>query len=521
MTGASMTDLQVPGDRAVARARPLEIAVLTTEFAPLARVGGLADVASALAVEMARHGASITVWMPAWRAVWESGATLLPVALPRPLRVPLGDGLIEVQLLEVAEAPAGVRILLVDHPPFYWRNGIYVDPATGEPWPDHDRRLILFQRAVLEALPILDLKPDLLHCHDHQTGLVPVYLKTRYANDPFFRETGTLLTIHNLGYQGLFPSEVLELARLPMDLFYPSGPLEFWGRVNFMKGGILFADRLTTVSPRYATEIQSSEEFGFGLEGVLRSRALDLIGILNGIDATAWNPATDPHLVRNYDADHLDGKRACRSDLALATGLTDLDDTTPILGILSRLVDQKGFDLFAPQVPALIEAGFRIVVGGSGLRKYEEQMVRWRERFPGRFHWSRVMDPAMSHRLEAGADFYLMPSKYEPCGLNQMISMRYGTIPIVRETGGLIDTVVPYNPATGEGTGFGFKDYTGEALLSAARLALAVFRDPAKLAPLRRAAMSQDFSWDRPARAYLALAEEIASARKTQGSPTS
>ncbi|TPW09772.1 MAG: glgA, partial [bacterium] len=304
--------------------RELEIAVLTTEFAPLAKVGGLGDVAAALAVEMARLGARITVWMPAWRAVWESGARLARLDLPRPLRVPLGRETIEVSLLEVLDPPEGVRILLIDSPPFYWRNGIYVDPVTGEAWPDQDRRLVLFQRAVLEALPILDLSPDLFHCHDHQTGLVPVYLKTLYADDPFYRRTGTLLTIHNLGYQGLFPSEVLDLARLPMDLFYPAGPLEFWGRVNFMKGGILYADRLTTVSPRYATEIQSSEEFGFGLEGVLLTRAADLTGILNGIDTRTWNPATDPHLVCPYTADQLERKRECRLDLAARIGLTGL-----------------------------------------------------------------------------------------------------------------------------------------------------------------------------------------------------
>ncbi|MDZ4806250.1 MAG: glycogen synthase [Candidatus Eisenbacteria bacterium] len=514
MTRTTLARPEAPGIPDAARALPLEIAVLTTEFAPLAKVGGLADVAQALACEMARLGARITVWMPAWRAVWESGAILSPLALPRPLRVPLGNTIVEVGLLEVVDPPDGVRIMLIDYAPFYWRNGIYVDPVTGEPWPDHDRRLVLFQRAVLEALPILDLRPDLFHCHDHQTGLVPVYLKSRYADDPFYQGTGTLVTIHNLGYQGLFPSEVLGMAQLPMELFYPSGPLEFWGRVNFMKGGILFADRLTTVSPRYAEEIQSSEEFGFGLEGVLRTRAADLTGILNGIDTRIWNPATDPHLIRNYDAGNLDAKRECRADLAARTGLSDLDDTTPIMGIISRLVDQKGFDLFAPQVPALIGAGYRIIVAGSGLRKYEEQMLRWRERFPGRFHWSRVIDEAMAHRITAGADFYLMPSKYEPCGLNQMISMRYGTLPIVRETGGLIDTVFPYNSATGEGTGFGFLDYTPEALLAVARLARQVFQDPDKLARLRRQAMSQDFSFGRPARAYLMLAEEIATARR-------
>ncbi|HEX7879962.1 MAG TPA: glycogen synthase [Candidatus Eisenbacteria bacterium] len=508
--------LDLPGQTSQASSggkTPLEIAVVTTEFAPLARVGGLADVAASLSAEMARLGASITVWMPAWRQVWESGAALRPVAVPRPLVVPLGAESVPVDLLEVVTPPPGVRIFLIDYPPFFGRSGIYVDPATGEPWLDHDRRLVLFQRAVLEAFQRLDLRPDVIHCHDHQTGLIPVYLKVKDGLDPFFAGTGTLMTIHNLGYQGLFPAEVLEMARLPMDLFYPSGPLEFWGRVNFMKGGILHADRLTTVSPRYAEEIQASEEIGFGLEGVLRTRAADLVGILNGIDAAMWNPATDPVLAANFDANDLSGKAACRDDLVTRLGLTGVTAATPLVAMLSRLVDAKGFDLLVSQFPAMIEAGWRPVIIGSGPRKNEEAMARLRDRFPGQLHWARSADDALAHRIEAGADFYLMPSKYEPCGLNQMISMRYGALPIVRETGGLIDTVASYDPATGAGTGFGFRDYTPEGLQAALRLARQVFDDPARLTAVRRQAMSMDFSWSRPARAYLALAEEIAAKR--------
>lgn len=493
--------------------RPLDIAVLTTEFAPLGKVGGLGDVVAALSQEIARLGHSVTVWMPAWRQIWESDIAIHRVPLARPLAVPLGRETVPVDLLsaEVGEPP--VRIFFIEHPHHFAREGIYNDPATGEGYPDNDRRLILFQRAALEGLKAIDLKPDVLHLHDHQAGLVPVYLRTLFRDDPFFRNAGTLFTIHNLGYQGLFASEVLNTAGLPMELFYPAGPLEFWGRVNFMKGALLYADRLTTVSPQYATEIQSSEEFGFGLEGVLRSRAGSLTGILNGVDDRIWNPATDPHIAAPYDVNRLDRKARNREALMAETGLRP-DGDGPILGLISRLVDQKGFDLFIPQVTAILDAGFRIVILGSGLRKYEEQLATFRERHAGRLSWSRGFDEPLAHRIEAGADFFLMPSRYEPCGLNQIISMRYGTLPIVRETGGLKDTVLPYDPATGEGTGFGFRDYTAEALLGAVRLAADVWRTPERLQVLRRRAMEQDFSWRRSAAAYLRLYQEIARDRR-------
>jgi starch synthase len=498
--------------------RPLEIAVLTTEFAPLGKVGGLGDVVAALSQEMARMGQSVTVWMPAWRQVWESDIAIRRVPLARPLPVALGRDTLPVELLAAEVGDPAVRIFFIEHPAHFAREGIYNDPATGEGYADNDRRLILFQRAALEGMKAIDLRPDVLHLHDHQAGLVPVYLRTLFRDDPFFRRTGTLFTIHNLGYQGLFASDVLNTAGLPMDLFYPSGPLEFWGRVNFMKGALLYADRLTTVSPRYAEEIQSSEEFGFGLEGVLRSRAGSLTGILNGVDETIWNPATDPHIAAPYDINRLERKSANRTALLSEMGLAAEPDG-PVLGIISRLVDQKGFDLFIPQVPAILDAGFRIVILGSGLRKYEEQLATFRDRHAGRLAWSRGFDEPLAHRIEAGADFFLMPSRYEPCGLNQIISMRYGTVPIVRETGGLKDTVVPYDPATGEGTGFGFQDYTAEALMSAIRLAAEVWKTPERLEALRRRGMEQDFSWRRSAGAYLRLYQEIAAERHAAEPP--
>lgn len=485
------------------------VAFLTTEFAPLAKVGGLGDVVGALARELAGLGVSVTVWMPAYRAIWRSGVELKRLALPRPLTVTLGDRAERVELLETHYGDPAVRLILIDHPPSFGREGIYTDPATGEAFGDSDRRLVLLQRAFLQGLKALDLRPDVLHLNDHQSGLVPVYLKTILRGDPFFRRTGSLFTIHNLGYQGLFPSDILPLAGLPMDLFYPAGPLEFWGRVNFMKGGLIFADRLTTVSPRYAAEIQTTEEFGFGLEGVLRNRSRDLTGILNGIDVGLWDPASDPLIPHHYDAANLDRKALNRAALLERAGLAGAGDGAPLFGTISRLVDQKGIDLLIGALPVILGAGGRMVLLGSGQRRYEEQLGSLRERFPGRLSWSRGFDEPLAHLIEAGADFFVMPSRYEPCGLNQIISMRYGTLPIVRETGGLIDTVIPYDAATGEGTGFGFRDYTVEALLGAVRAAGEVHARPEKLRALQRRAMAQDFSWERSARAYLDIYNEI------------
>lgn len=499
-------------------AAPPTVAFLTTEFTPLAKVGGLGDVVAALAGELAGLGLSVTVWMPAYRAIWKSDVELRRLSLPRPLMVPLGDRHERVDLLEARIGDPALRLILIDHPPSYGRDGIYTDPATGEAFGDSDRRLVLLQRAFLLGLKALDLRPDVLHLNDHQSGLVPVYLRTSLRGDPFFRRTGTLFTIHNLGYQGLFPSDVLPLAGLPMDLFYPAGPLEFWGRVNFMKGGLIFADRLTTVSPRYASEIQTTEEFGFGLEGVLRNRARDLTGILNGIDVDVWNPARDPLIPHHYDAASLERKALNRQALLAATGLNGPGDDGPLFGAISRLVDQKGVDLLIGALPSLLGAGGRMVILGSGQRRYEEQLAALRDRFPGRLHWARGFDEPMAHLIEAGVDFFLMPSRYEPCGLNQIISMRYGTLPIVRQTGGLIDTVSPFDPATGEGTGFGFQEYTAEALVGAARLAAEVHSRPGQFRALQRRAMAQDFSWRRSAGAYLEIYNEIRSSSASRAS---
>lgn len=489
--------------------RPLEVVFMATEFSPLAKVGGLADVVAALSAELARLGQRVTVWMPAYRHVLDQPLPFRPMAFTRPLRIPMGSSVETIGLSEVELDGPGFRLILVHHAGSFDRPGIYNDPTTGEGYPDNDRRSVLFQRAVLEGLKAVDLKPDILHLNDYQTGLVPTYLRTAYASDAFYRGTGNLFTIHNLGYQGIFPAEILRAAGLSMDLFYPTGPLEFWGRVNFMKAAIVFADRLTTVSPRYAREIQTTEEFGFGLEGVLRARANDLRGILNGIDYRVWDPATDPLVPHPYTMGNLSGKRKSKAALLARVGLPAEAMKKPLIGIISRLVDQKGLDLLSDAMPGILAEGFRMVVLGTGQRKYEEMMSSWQTRHPDQVSYSHGFDDPLAHLIEAGSDFFLMPSRYEPCGLNQLISLRYGTVPIVRETGGFIDTVEPFLPETGVGTGFRFRDYTVESLLSVIRMARRVHEQPAQMEAMRRRGMSQDFSWERSARQYLDLYRDI------------
>jgi starch synthase len=325
------------------------------------------------------------------------------------------------------------------------------------------------------------------------------------------------MTIHNLAYQGIFDYDILDAAGIPDSLFHMNG-VEFYGRVNFLKGGILTADAVSTVSERYSREIQT-EEYGAGLENVLRQRSADLHGILNGVDYTAWDPSTDPHLAANYSSDNLSGKELCKADILRTFGLSP-DLSAPLMVTVSRLVDQKGFDIVGPVLPSLLDAGFRYVLLGTGGRVYQDLFEDIQRRYPERMAVRIAYDESLSHRLEAGGDFFLMPSRYEPCGLNQIYSMRYGTVPIVRATGGLDDTVAGYHPSSGEGTGLKFKDYTPEALFLKIHEAMLIFRKPDHMRRLVSNAMAQDYSWSRSATQYLDLYHAMIARKKESRSET-
>jgi starch synthase len=397
-----------------------------------------------------------------------------------------------------------VRVVLVDRPELYDRASIY---GMGSDYPDNPRRFAFLCRAALEYAIQTNQPFDVLHTHDWQAGLAPVYLRTRYAGHPLVGGMATVFTIHNLAYQGTFAPDWLGLLDLPPDVLSIEG-LEFWGRLSFLKGGITSSQVITTVSPTYAKEIQT-KEYGAGFEGILSARADRLFGVLNGIDVDTWNPAKDPHLPQPYDESSLDAKAASRAELmqVLGSRINPKAVKRPLVGVVSRLVDQKGFDLVAELAPILPTLGFSFAVIGTGDPRYE---TMWRElaaKRPDLFAVRIGFDERTAHLIEAGADIFLMPSRFEPCGLNQMYSMRYGTVPVVRATGGLEDTVVDYNPRTETGTGFKFSSYTADALRQALERAREAFANPSVWKKLQLAGMRQDFSWDRSAGEYVKLYE--------------
>ncbi|MBI3625661.1 MAG: glycogen synthase GlgA [Candidatus Rokubacteria bacterium] len=473
----------------------LRILFISPEVEPFAKTGGLADVAGALPKALAGLGHDVRVLMPKFRGVERHAGSLTPVIAR--LRIPVADRTQEGALLEGRMGKGPIYFLAQDH--YYDRDGLYGTPE-GDYW-DNCERFVFFCRAAVEALRVLGWTPHVIHANDWQTGLVPVYLETLYRNDPALAKIATLFTIHNLAYQGVFWHYDMPMTGLGWDLFTPAG-IEFYGKINFLKGGLVFGDLLTTVSRTYAREIQTAE-FGCGLEGVLQERSRVLHGVVNGIDYDVWNPASDPAIPKGYTARDLQGKRACK--LALQEELGLAQEPVPLVGLVTRLVEQKGLNLVLDALPELLANGAQLVLLGTGDPALEAAFDQAASRRKGRVAVRLGYDPALARRIYAGSDFFLMPSRYEPCGLGQLISLRYGTIPLVRWTGGLADTVTEFDPAKQTGTGFGFAPFNGEALLECLHRALTVFRQPALWARLVRNAMAEDFSWEASARQYVSL----------------
>jgi len=491
----------------------LEIAIASAEMFPYAKVGGLGDVVAALAKELDRLGHRVTVFLPRYSGFIEGKFRDLTLERRGTVEASLGDTREQGELW-VGTLPGGnVRLVAIGHDGFYKRENPYVDPKTGKDWPDNDRRFVFFSKAVLDAFEVLDYTPDVLHLNDYQTGIMAAILRETLRGRARYDAVGTLYSIHNMGYQGVFPPETLPLLGMNHSLADPMGPLEFYGKINFMKAGIVYADLINTVSERYAEEIQSTAEHGFGLEGVLRSRRADLLGILNGIDTEVWNPSKDKLIPFNFDQNDLEGKAANKIRL-LETMELPVEPQVPLIGIISRLVSQKGFDLLETIAGDLMGERLKIVVLGTGEPRFQNLMQKLRERYPQKFSVSLEFNDPLAHLIEAGSDFFLMPSKYEPCGLNQMYSLRYGTIPIVRATGGLADTVSDYNFETGKGNGFVFEDYSGEALLTAIRHGLKAYERRNSWRKLVREAMEIDHSWTSAARHYVDVYTKIKAKRR-------
>jgi starch synthase len=497
----------------------LKVCIVSAEMAPLAKVGGLADVASSLSRTLATMGHEVSVFLPMYGFINPHELGMKRVRLNGEVRVRLDNTKKPVGLWQYSMRGSKATYYFVENEWLLGRDGVYGDPETRLDYPDNAARFVFFSRAVLDLIKNLSLTFDVIHCNDHQTGLIPLLLKEEYAADKVFSKAATLFTIHNLGYQGVYEREVLAQAGLPEELAYPMGPLEFWGKVNYMKAAIVYSDLISTVSETYAKEIQSDPEYGCGLEGVLKARSEDLFGVLNGADYVSWNPSTDRYLPHKYGPSNLENKAKNKLNLIAKHKLTGLTSESFLMGIVSRLADQKGLNLLASIIEELLAMDVGLAVLGTGQQKYHDFFTELKEKYPGRVSVSLTFNEKLAHLIEAASDVFLMPSRYEPCGLNQMYSMRYGTIPIVRYTGGLADTVKPFDAATLQGTGFVFHDYSAAAFRDAVATAYEVFQNKEQWSTLMRNAMQQDFSWKRAAKGYEELYKKAVG--KSSGSPFS
>ena len=479
----------------------MKIAFVSTEVVPFAKTGGLADVAGSLPRELVKLGCDVKLFMPKYFLVDESlrGLKYSWNIGEMPIRI---NGIIRSVHIHQAKLPdSEIDVYFIDCPHYFHRYRIYTDDF------DEDERFILFSKAVIETLQRLQWAPDVIHCNDWQTGLVPLFIKDNYGWDRFFDKAATLFTIHNIGYQGRFSKSVLLSAEIRGDLFYTGGPVEHDGGISFMKTGISFSDIINTVSNTYAHEILTPE-FGAGLEKALQQREEDLFGVLNGVDYDVWNPETDKHLPYNYSINDLSGKLKNKKFLLEHFGIL-FKENVPLIGIVSRMVLQKGFDIFADSIKDLMKLDAQWIILGSGEERFED-LFRWlSNQLPGKVGSYIGYNNELSHLIEAGADMFLMPSRYEPCGLNQIYSLKYGTVPIVRKTGGLADTIKDWDEENHfgfkDGNGFSFYDYSGFALYKSVERAVNTFKHNDIWKKIQTNGMKLDFSWTRSAEKYMEL----------------
>ena len=489
----------------------LKVLIVSPEVVPFAKTGGLADVAGALSKVLSVKGRyEIKTILPKYKMVDNRKFNLGKTDLHLP-EIKIGEKKVKFEIKKCQLSQS--EYLFVENGEYYDREELYQDRKSGYDYEDNDERYILFGRGVLETVKALNWKPDLIHCNDWQSALIPAYIKTIYEDDLFYKSIATLFTIHNIAYQGNFPKESFEKLGVKSELFYPLSPFEYWGRVNFLKIGIIYSDLINTVSERYAVEIQSGPEFGYGMEGVLRDRSQDLYGVLNGADYEEWSPEKDKLIPYNYGKGNLWVKTKNKEFLLKQASL-GYDENIPLIGMISRLADQKGFDLLQEIADRLLSLELKLLILGTGEEKYHRFLPELEKKYPEKMKVYLKYDNKLAHLIEAGSDIFLMPSRYEPCGLNQLYSLKYGTIPVVRETGGLADTIEDYNPRTKKGTGFVFKDYNGEELFFALKRALELFKDKTAWNNLIVEGMEKDFSWEASAEKYIRLYEKAIAKRR-------
>jgi starch synthase len=479
----------------------MNIAIAASECAPFAKTGGLADVIGALPKYLAASGVDVKIFIPKFDSIDDRLFGLQRCSDMKEFTVRIDDIDRIVTVFTATVPNSSVPVYFIDCPEYFHRGNIYTDDQ------DEDERWILFDRGVIETLQRLQWSPDVIHCNDWQTGLLPLYLRDNYGWDRLFERTACLFAIHNIGYQGRFPTETLKKGELRRDLYYPYGPLEFENTVSMMKAGIIFSDIISTVSETYSREILT-DAHGAGMQNILRLRDADLYGVLNGIDADEWDPERDAMLPFHYTVNDMRGKIDNKKYLLEKTPIP-FNERIPLIGIISRLVDQKGFDLIADAIDELMSLDAQWVILGSGDEKYEQLFTAMSAAYPTKC-WSYIgFNNELAHLIEAAADIFVMPSHYEPCGLNQMYSLRYGTVPVVRKTGGLADTVLDWHEHRSygqeSGNGFSFSQSSGTALVHAVRRAIETFHKPDEWRIIQRNGMTKDFSWKHSARRYIEL----------------
>ena len=489
----------------------MNICQVASEMIPFAKTGGLADVAGSLTLELKKSrsgGIDVCAFLPLYKQVKESIPNLVSTNIE--VKVKIGDNILSGRVWKT-RLNRNIDVYFIQRDEYYHRDYLYSTPEGD--YLDNAERFIFFARATLEAIKLLGIKCDIIHCHDWQAALIPVYLKTLYKKDPFFSGTKTLLTIHNLAYQGVFWHWDMKLTGLGWEYFNHK-QLEFWGKLNFLKGGLVFADKLTTVSPRYSKEIQTPQ-YGCGLDGVLRERSSDLVGIINGVDYSQWNPAVDKFIPATYNERSLVNKAKNKKTLQQECSLKESD--VPLIGIIGRLAEQKGLELIVQIFDKIIGLNCQFVLLGTGEEKYHRILPEIGKKYPAQTSINITFDNTLAHLITAGADMILLPSKYEPCGLNKLYALKYGTIPIVHETGGLADTINNYTPESLKSakggqktaTGFTFKNFTSEELLIAIKSALYLYQNKKEWQQLMKNAMSQDWSWEHSCKEYISLYKKL------------
>ena len=483
----------------------MKIAFVSAEIYPFSKVGGLSDFAGALSLKLAAQGVEVMVLTPGYGSIDREKNSI--ESSPLRYKVIIGNEVIDCGLSrwQLPEHP-NLRVYFIENEACFGSRGIYAD-RNGIPYKDNDKRFLLFSKAALEACRVLNWIPDLIHCNDNHSALIPAYLKGKQSEYPLFQRTKTLLTLHNIAYQGIVEMNRRSIYDLPDELFFPTAPMEWYGRINPLKSGILFADAVSTVSPTHAREISEDENFSAGLKGVIAETGKTVRGILNGVDYSEWSPQADGYIVKQYSEKTVTEKRFNKLALINEIGIDHLIAEKPLIGMVSRLVEQKGIPVLIEAMERLLRMDLAVVILGSGNADYEKSLQQLAARFPKRLKIDFSYNNPLSHKIMAGCDIFLMPSRYEPCGITQMAALKYGTVPIVRKTGGLADTVIQWNG--GSGNGFLFENHSADDLIKSVQVAVSVYNNKDEWRRMILNGMTADFSWQNATEEYMALYKQI------------